>query len=429
MIRLFKIIIVEDDEIMCEGIKKNIPWLENGIEVVDTAANGIEGLRLVELHKPQIVLTDITMPFMNGLQMADQIMKSFPWIKIVFLTGYDDFKYAKKALDLKASEYLLKYEDNDAILEAVKKACREFDRERNLFDRIEKSKPLMKDKFFSELITCVDSGELVEKEVRLLEIDFVSSFFCVTVIHIIDWEKRFREDKQQCMEWLYSIRNICEETMKESECLTYCVGYYNQICILFNPKADSIPSKEYMARTLGKLMEDIKKCLSAEIAMGIGDVYEGYANISRSYSDAVIALEMRDILRHDGIIFSSEVKNNENSHSVIMKRIIEYVNGNYLKEELSLGDIANEVYISPAYISTLFKKYMGINYSEYLAQIRIKKAEELFEQTHLKTYEVAEKVGYTNPQYFSTLFKKLTGYSPTDYKLRKKEKQPTIDNF
>lgn len=417
---MYKVIIVDDDEVMCEGLKNNIPWEENGIQVVDTAFNGEEGLKLVERHKPHIVLSDITMPRMNGLQMADCIRQSFPWIKVVFLTGYDDFQYAKKALDLKASEYLLKYEEDEVILEAVVKVCKELEEERSLLDRVEKSKPLMKDKFFNELTTGIGSDELIEKEARLLEINFSGRYFCMAVIHVAERKDLSGADKSQGLELqLYSIRNLCEETVEEFGEGIHLVSYYNGVCILFNLRDDSHPTRDYLNRVLGKVLENVKKYLKIAIAIGVGGIYEGYKNISRSYSDAAAALETGSILQQEGILFNREVNNNEDPQEAMVKRIIDYVNKNYHKEELSLGDIANEVYISPAYISTLFKKHMKIYFSDYLAQIRIKKAAELLERTGMKTYEVAEKVGYTNSQYFSTLFKKLTGYSPTDYKVSK----------
>src|SRR3954467_8592806 len=119
---MYKLLIVDDDEMMREGIEKNINWFELGFQVVGTAADGEEGLELAHQFKPDIVLSDIEMPFMDGIEMGKQILESYPITKLVFLTGYEDFSYAKKALQIKACEYVLKYEDNDMIVDDVLKA-------------------------------------------------------------------------------------------------------------------------------------------------------------------------------------------------------------------------------------------------------------------------------------------------------------------
>ena len=81
-----------------------------------------------------------------------------------------------------------------------------------------------------------------------------------------------------------------------------------------------------------------------------------------------------------------------------------------------MNRIAEEVHLTSSYISTLFKKYQGVNIIDYLTDIRIKKAMELLSGTDLKTYEISEKIGYSNPQYFSVLFKRIVGFSPIEYR-------------
>lgn len=83
--------------------------------------------------------------------------------------------------------------------------------------------------------------------------------------------------------------------------------------------------------------------------------------------------------------------------------------------ELSLNKLSEQVYLSPAYISSLFKRYMDSNFKEYLVRLRIKEACRILENMDVKSYEVSEMVGYPNPQYFSVLFKKITGEAPTQY--------------
>ncbi|UUZ97462.1 AraC family transcriptional regulator [Paenibacillus sp. P25] len=95
---------------------------------------------------------------------------------------------------------------------------------------------------------------------------------------------------------------------------------------------------------------------------------------------------------------------------------MDYIRSNYMREGLSLQDVAEHVHISTNHFSMIFKKEAGINFSDFLTETRMKAAEELLRTEELKTYEVAERVGYGNPQYFSVIFKKHTGKTPSEFK-------------
>jgi len=420
---MHKLLIVDDDEIIREGIEKNIRWEENGFQIVASARNGLEGLELVESCKPHIVLSDIRMPFMNGLQMVEKISKSFPDIKIVLLTGYDDFEYAKKALSMKVTQYVLKYEDNEEILSAVLKARDEFEVERKAREKAKKSTSLLKNRFFGDLLLGIASSELSENEALLLDIPFKSNIFCVAAIHVNDYTMFSKNEGYTTTELItFSVQNICEEIFEKQEPDIFCILYNQRINILINLTEDIQDVKEYLLTLLTEVKDMIKKFLKIDVAIGVGGVYEGFKNISTSYNEALMVVEMKDILGKTGVLFSDNIKNNENSHQMQLKRITEYINNNFYREELSLDDIAEQVHISSNYLSTLFKKYKEVNISEYLVSIRLKKAMDLLANTDLKVYEVSEKVGYSNSQYFSVLFKKTTGYSPIEYRQENKDK-------
>ena len=108
-----KLLIVDDEDIIREGIVEKIAWKENGFTLTTPGKNGLDAKEIIERERPDIVLTDINMPFINGLELAAWIREEYPDIKIIFLTGYDEFQYAKKAIQLKASAYILKYEKQE----------------------------------------------------------------------------------------------------------------------------------------------------------------------------------------------------------------------------------------------------------------------------------------------------------------------------
>lgn len=117
----YKLILVDDEEDVREGLLGQIQWESLGYQVMDTAENGKEAAEMVEKHHPDVVVTDIQMPFMNGLQLSEWIRNHYPGTKIIILTGYDEFEYAQKAIRLGIDEYVLKPFSAGELVEVLEK--------------------------------------------------------------------------------------------------------------------------------------------------------------------------------------------------------------------------------------------------------------------------------------------------------------------
>ena len=118
---MIKVFLVEDEIVMREGIKKNIPWESEGFEFVGDASDGELAYPLIQKSKPDILITDIKMPFMDGIELSRLVKKDMPDIKIIFLTGYDEFAYAKEAISIGVAEYLLKPITSAQLIEVLHK--------------------------------------------------------------------------------------------------------------------------------------------------------------------------------------------------------------------------------------------------------------------------------------------------------------------
>lgn len=416
---MLKLLIVDDDKWIREGIRANVKWSTEDIEVTGTAANGEEGWLLVQQLRPDILLTDIQMPLLDGLQLAEMVNRAYPLTRIIFLTGYDDFSYAKKALHLQASDYILKYEDNDTILKSVAAAGRSLLQELRESEKAQKSQALIENKFFSDLLSGVPSIDWARREMDLLGIRWEGNYFRVAVIQPEDLRRFSRPGIEENAELLlFSIRNIGVEQFSCRAPKPFFVHYNHRINILFNlekPGGADQPDGSF-AQLLEEMRNTIEACLKIPVSIGVGSVCEGFAQIPYSYNKALTAAHMKDVAGEPGLFFCDEMRHSQHSHHMLLKQMEQYIIKHYADEKLSLAAIAGEVHISPSYVSTLFKKYREINVIEYIAGIRMEKAAELLKQTDYKSYEISEKVGYPNPQYFSVLFKKHFGMSPSDYR-------------
>ena len=128
MVSLF---LVEDEVVMRDGIKKHIDWEKEGIEFVGDASDGELAYPQIIEKKPDIVVTDIKMPFMDGLELSELVKKELPNTQIIILSGYDEFSYAQKAISLGATEYLLKPISPAKLLECIKKVAGKIEKEKN----------------------------------------------------------------------------------------------------------------------------------------------------------------------------------------------------------------------------------------------------------------------------------------------------------
>lgn len=405
---MFKVLIVDDDQIIRQGIARNIDWEAHDFQVVAKAGNGLEGLELVKDYQPQIVISDIRMPLLDGLEMTGRINDLYPRTKVILLTAYEDFEYAKQGIRLKVSDYILKYADNQEILQAALKARQELMEESILRE----GGLLVRNKFLNDLLVGKVDPERVTQEGEFLNISFTGRHFCLAVIVFDGMEKPSLAPEED----LHQLVAICNQTLSDYDGVLAFLNAEHQVCLMFGMGDNSGEVNQFIADVLEAIKEKVESCFQSKFSMGVGNVYEGYLNIPESYREALQALKMRDVLNKRGIIHIDSVRYNENSQMAIFKQIVAFVEKNYYRENLTLSLIAKEVHIAHTYICTLFKKVMHESLGEYLIRLRIEKAKELIVHTDLKTYQVAEKVGYTNPQYFSVLFKKSTGYTPTEFR-------------
>lgn len=243
-----KVVLVDDEQVILTGLMRVIPWEEYGCRVVGTAADGREGIELIRRLRPDILFTDIRMPNMDGLAMVAALKSEFPALKIAVLTAYREFEYARQAITLGVSRYLLKPSKMDELKEAI----------------------------------------------------------------------RFMTAPQEAA-------HLPEEDA---------------------PSAESEAAGSFVVRAALAYMEE--NCA----------------------------------------------------------------------ERLTLGSVANHVFVSQWHLSKLINRHTGKNFFDILNQLRVNRAKALLRDPSLRVHEVAEMVGYADVAHFSKNFKRLTGKSPVAYRAR-----------
>lgn len=156
---LYTIMVVDDEEEIRLGIIKKIQWEEYGFKVIGDAENGQEALEKAEKLRPDIVMTDIKMPFMDGLELGRELTKKMPESKIIIFSGSDDFEYAQKAIKINVIEYVLKPINSNELIEILKrlkvKLDKEYDEKINLeslHNHYLESLPILREQFLASVI-------------------------------------------------------------------------------------------------------------------------------------------------------------------------------------------------------------------------------------------------------------------------------------
>lgn len=125
----YTVLLVDDDEVVREGIIKKIDWEQCGFRIVGSAGNGSDALEIAENLQPDVVMTDVMMPFMDGLELGEQITRMNPQVKLLIFSGADEFEYAQKALRIQAVEYILKPIDAEELKETLARIKETLDKE------------------------------------------------------------------------------------------------------------------------------------------------------------------------------------------------------------------------------------------------------------------------------------------------------------
>ena len=157
---LMKVFLVDDEIAIRENLRNSFPWEEKGFQLVGEAPDGEMALPMLRDLNAEILLTDIRMPFMDGMKLCEEVQKTMPWVERIILSGYDDFAYAQKAISLGVREYLLKpvtAKELESALERVRSQINEKRREREnmtaMRERLNSGNQFLRDKLLASLFT------------------------------------------------------------------------------------------------------------------------------------------------------------------------------------------------------------------------------------------------------------------------------------
>ncbi|HHX12848.1 MAG TPA: response regulator [Clostridiales bacterium] len=535
---MLKVFLVEDEIVVREGIKNNVNWSENDFIFSGEASDGELAYPMIKEIKPDIVITDIRMPFMDGLQLSRLLKQEMPWIKIIILSGYEEFDYAKEAIEIGITRYLLKPISSTELMkcmkevrnvirkeqeekqnyEIYKKEIKEYeeDEKRNLFhdiinktvspvsllgrgkklnielssmvyliilfkmniaaDTIDESHHVVEakeklDTLFEENDNIIRFSLLFDEQALLLKGSSIEDIIrvkedCINKVKEImesyegisyfggagrsvkrlgDISISFHEacsafayryiwDSNEILDYIniskkqitpiyedsLNVANITELDRRKVETFLKCgskvdVSYFveeylKSIC---KENRNSLLFRQYIIMD----MYSITAGFSEELGLGVDVIDKPFHDKSQFYGQMPTFEFTREYIEktfNQVINLRDEIATREYNDMIYKAK--SYIDENYMNDDISLNQVASEVYLSPSHFSSVFSHKTGQTFIKYLTDLRMNKAKELLKCSNKRSSEIGFSVGYKDPHYFSFLFRKTQNCTPSQYR-------------
>lgn len=299
-------IIADDDAIIRRGLAKNIDWTKYGIEVVGIASDGEEALEMINENLPDLLLTDIRMPFMDGIQLMNEVRKKHFDIQFILLTAYEEFEYAKHAIKNGACDYLLKPISNDKLIEAVLNAKESFEKRQLAKKQMSRSMPLIKMQFFHDVLSGNYSKEILLQTAKALDLKLSDEKKLVILNILVD--RYFENERSLSGELLrFSVENVIKEVtgdVFDAEIFSASNGYI-YVVLLDENEAELEEKAQFFAKTI---IDTLYNVLEITAIIGISNVYSDLMNLSDAYKESCFALEYRNLGDKSKITLFKDVK-------------------------------------------------------------------------------------------------------------------------
>jgi two-component system response regulator YesN len=522
---MYRAFIADDEIYVRNGLKKHFPWNKYNIEIVGEAGNGEEALNKILKRDVDIVITDVLMPLLDGIELAKALSEKGNKSKIIFISGYDDIKYLRSALKLDAIDYIMKSIDLNELEETIKKVISLIDKERsektfqNLMKvKLEQSMPLLQEKILRMLIKdTIEPSHEIEDKISLAGLDLSNNgiyFVCVIslqnfyslymdksemsrqllslgmlnilneifsryftgymfesgigeFIAIINYDEKFTADiitpindfsndvydafkKYYNLKVLigyngpaYGLKHLKESyegslriaavnsTARTFESYTHDISDYEQDLLsslgggneeMVYQIIESIFKNINPSETLSNIQNSLFSLLMlptgiiSELDLTKETPYIDIRRLCEQYFLCDTLSVTHDYIRnvYGKILHAINIKKDD-QNDIIVNRIKVILKDRYTSN-LSINDIAKEVFLTPEYICLLFKHKTGTTINKYLTALRIDKAKKLLANPQKKIYEVCYALGYKSPCYFTKLFRHYTGLTPNEYR-------------
>lgn len=438
---MYNVLVVDDEPLICKGLAGLLTSSGLAIDGITTAYSGQEALDYIRMGDIDLLVTDIQMGEMNGIELMQQAKIVKPWVQTIIISAHETFQYAQRALQLGAKDYLVKPLNSEQFLDSVRSVLLKMDRPApqveqflmadNEHFRMEEPPSERIERLNQRLST--DPDQLHFAGADETELGLIGPYFAVIKMKLGLTEDRSASYSRRDISLIqYAALNIAKELLEQEPHAFVFYSPERDINIILQwseqEMEENASGKIHHLEMIGRsLHHHVELYLKRSCTVGISQILRGPEFLSVLSRQADKAMLWSEQLQDFHVFYYGDFNwhnyAQETSHEVLSSqgnRIVEntrqYIEEHYRQKGLTIHEIAKNNHVSPNYLSYLFKKYTGSSLWEYVVKLRMEESRSLILSTDLRRYEIAERVGYESPEHFSKIFKKYYGVSPSELK-------------
>lgn len=287
----YKVFLVEDESITREGIRDKVDWQANGFEFCGEAPDGEIALPLLQATKPDVLITDIKMPFMDGLQLSKIVRERLPETKIIILSGHDEFEYAQEAIKIGVTEYLLKPVTIQDLHQTLQKIVVQLEKERKEQEAIQKlqkqvkeNQAALREKLLLNIVVGAISPTEAFEESHRLGLDIIAKCYLVSIVktQLSDRSDQFDYEEYKC------IQQVVLELVKNNPDVFLLQKDWEELVLVFKGNAPEFVEDEQ--KHLVRSIEQAVKGTRYQLSIGTGNYQKRLTDIHQSFLEALISL-------------------------------------------------------------------------------------------------------------------------------------------
>ncbi|MBE9913150.1 response regulator [Paenibacillus donghaensis] len=298
---MYKTLIVDDEILDLEGMRTFIPWNELGMEVVGAVNNGFEAMNVMEREKIDVLVTDVHMPSMTGLELVKKAKELYGRIKVIFVSGYQDFNYVKQALSLNAYSYVLKPMDDMELIEALKKVVKELDLEKQRERTEQAYRQIAKNEYLLLLLEGIISEETASILLENYGLKHVNWPIRAAALEIDDWAWKLDPLPEHLkQDWINRFYESAQTVFKAEGIEHICRTSKQRIFLLIENGMNE--------QNLESVIQRLHELHPFSVTVGLGCKADHLLKLRESYSEALTALEYKLIVGKGKVIDHSRLE-------------------------------------------------------------------------------------------------------------------------
>lgn len=456
---MYRVLLVDDEENAIKSLQLSVPWAQLNLTVSATAQSAQEAFSLLHRLQIDIIVTDICMPDIDGLSLCAQLLAEDARLQVIVVSGFAEFAYAKKCIDMGVKGYCLKPIETSEMMMCLNQSILALDRIENVLQEDFVNSLEMQDTpamchylqthglSAEHYFTAVSIGSptafmLTQNVVSVRLGKTIFAYFCDAPIRF-STEEIFSDS-----DIIYGI-GMCENACScsgfknnVSHCMicayqffiTGTSGIWNNVPDYFGKKIVTELTSYLHHNNMEQFIELLQSIAvrNRNQMFNVNSAYslyntvlalpemEEYSGDLSFYSFGQLVAEygtFRNMLKKLIMMLSESggTQDTSSASPAVILTVLQYINANYAKD-ISLQTMADEIHLNRNYIGQLFKREIGYSYSKYLTELRVQKAKEMLLRSDLQIADVCDATGFNDYFYFIKVFKKETGCTPSQFR-------------